>query len=202
KAESTRTAKTYLTEPVSVAPAVANIAVANNKAGVDDTITVTNLIEGDVVNVYSAATAGTLLGTATVEEGETTATVSLAQLGVAKGSVYVSVKSVDKLVSTRTAAAYDTELTAPVLAANIAVLNNDGEDDIVRVTGLAEGDVVNIYDSATGGTLLGTATVANGKTSINVKITQLSVGAGKVYVTITKGQKQESTRVVKDYIAE
>ena len=31
------------------------------------------------------------------------------------------------------------------------MLNNDSEDDIVRVTGLATGDVVNVYDALTEG---------------------------------------------------
>ncbi|OAB41852.1 hypothetical protein PBAT_20970, partial [Paenibacillus antarcticus] len=102
----------------------------------------------------------------------------------------------------RTVKAYDSEITNSAVAANIVVLNNDGTADIVRVTGLEAGDVVNVYDVATGGGSVGMATVADGKTSVNVTIDQLSVKAGKVYVTITKENKQESTRVVKDYIAE
>uniref|UniRef100_UPI001FE90A3E IMP dehydrogenase n=1 Tax=Paenibacillus sinopodophylli TaxID=1837342 RepID=UPI001FE90A3E len=160
------------------------------------------LVEGDVVNVYKAATGGTAIGTATVGTGATTATVTIEQLGAAAGSVYVSVKKAGQLESTRTVKAYETEITAPVAAANIVVLNNDGDPDIVRVTGLVAGDVVNVYTVATNGSVVGTATVGDGKTSVNVSITQLSVAAGKVYVTITKDGKQESTRVAKDYIAE
>ncbi|MBB3073301.1 hypothetical protein FHS14_006340, partial [Paenibacillus baekrokdamisoli] len=202
KLESARTAKVYVTEPVSVAPVAANITATNNKVGVDDKVVVTGLAAGDVVNVYSVATGGTAIGTATVADGATEATVTIDQLGAAAGNVYVSVKSAGKLESTRTAKAYETEITAPAVAANIVVLNNDGASDIVRVTGLEAGDVVTVYNVATGGTSVGTATVANGKTSVNVLIDQLSVNAGKVYVTITKGNKAESTRVVKDYIAE
>ncbi|WP_219839280.1 hypothetical protein [Paenibacillus sp. R14(2021)] len=202
KLESLRIAKTYLTEPVTVAPLAANITATNNKAGVDDKVVVTGLAEGDVVNVYSVATGGTAIGTATVATGATSATVTITQIGVAAGTVYVSVTGTDKLESARTAKTYDTETTSPALAANIVVLNNDGEDDIVRVTGLSAGDVVTVYDAATGGTALGTATVANGKTAVNVSIAQLSVGAGKVYITITKANKAESTIVIKEYIAE
>ena len=63
KLESTRTAKTYVTEPVSVAPVAANISATNNKLGVDDKVVVTGLAAGDVVNVYAAATGGTAVGT-------------------------------------------------------------------------------------------------------------------------------------------
>ncbi|MBW7474975.1 hypothetical protein K0T92_09480 [Paenibacillus oenotherae] len=202
KLESTRVAKAYVTQPVSTAPVAANITVANNKLGVDDTVKVTGLAAGDVVSVYKAATGGTAIGTATVAEDATEATVTIEQIAATAGSVYVSVKSEDKLESVRTVKAYDSEITAPPVANNIVVLNNDGSDDIVRVTGLQAGDIVKVYDVATGGTAVGTATVADGKSSVNVSIEQLSVSAGKVYISITRGNKQESTRVVKDYIAE
>ncbi|WP_149466284.1 hypothetical protein [Paenibacillus antarcticus] len=202
KLESTRTAKTYVTEPVSVAPVAANITASNNKVGVADKVIVTGLVAGDVVNVYKVATGGEVIGTATVAADATSATVTIDQLTATAGSVYVSVKSTDKLESVRTVKAYDSEITNSAVAANIVVLNNDGTADIVRVTGLEAGDVVNVYDVATGGGSVGMATVADGKTSVNVTIDQLSVKAGKVYVTITKENKQESTRVVKDYIAE
>ncbi|MGO4375490.1 hypothetical protein AB4Z21_33005, partial [Paenibacillus sp. MCAF20] len=157
KAESIRTAKTYAVEPSTPAPALATITVTNNKDGVNDTVEVTGLVAGDIVYVYKAAAGGTALVSGTVEEDETSIKVSIAQLGAAKGTVYVSVKSDGMKESLRTAAAYETELTAPALATNIVVLNNDGEDDIVRVTGLKEGDVVKVYDAATGGTVIGTA---------------------------------------------
>ncbi|WP_227495846.1 hypothetical protein, partial [Bacillus mycoides] len=102
----------------------------------------------------------------------------------------------------RTAAKYGTEITEALKANNIVVLNNDGEDDIVRVTGLATGDVVNVYDAVTEGKKLGTETVGDKKTAVNVKIKQLGEQAGKVYITVTKNNKLESARTAKDYIAE
>ncbi|MGG0375142.1 IMP dehydrogenase, partial [Bacillus toyonensis] len=178
------------------------ITVANNKKTTDDKITVTGLKAGDKVNVYSAATGGTAIGTVTVADGKTEATVTKTDgLVAAGGTVYVSIQSKDELESARTAAKYGSEVSVAPVANNIVVLNNEGDDDIVKVTGLAAGDVVNVYNVATGGAAIGTATVADGKTSTVVKV-KLGVTAGKVHVTVTKGDKEESTRVAKDYIAE
>ncbi|MGD6875665.1 hypothetical protein [Bacillus infantis] len=88
------------------APAADTITVTNNTAGTPDTVAVTGLAAGDVVKVYDAATAGTVLGTETVGAGQTTATVSIAQLGTGAGSVHVSVTSTGKTESTRTAKAF------------------------------------------------------------------------------------------------
>ncbi|PFW46637.1 hypothetical protein COL28_06255, partial [Bacillus thuringiensis] len=53
--ESARTAVKYESQ-VTVAPAVDTVKVANNKAGAVDTITVSEVTEGDVVKVYDAST--------------------------------------------------------------------------------------------------------------------------------------------------
>ncbi|MCX7922310.1 MAG: hypothetical protein N3B21_09910, partial [Clostridia bacterium] len=204
KLESTRTSKTFVTEPVTTAPVAANITVTNSATGTNDSIVVTGLAEGDIVKVYSAATAGTVLGTATVATGETSVSISVAQLGTAAGSVYVSVKATDKLESARTTKAYIAEpvTTAPV-AANIAVTNNKvGINDEVVVTGLAEGDVVKVYSAATAGTVLGTATVATGETSVTISVAQLSPTAGSAYVSVTATGKNESARTAKAYTSE
>jgi trimeric autotransporter adhesin len=94
----------------STAPLASNITINNNPAGTADTMTVAGLNIGDVINIYDAATTGNLLGTATVANGQTSATVSIAQLGTNAGQVYVSVTSTGKTESTRTAKAYDAEV--------------------------------------------------------------------------------------------
>ncbi|MGO4549462.1 hypothetical protein AB4Z29_32405, partial [Paenibacillus sp. 2TAB23] len=140
------TAAKYITEPVSAAPAAATITATNNKVGVSDTVVVTGLVEGDVVNVYKAATGGAAIGTATVAEDATSATVTIEQLGATASSVYVSVTKEGQLESVRTVKAYDAEITAAPAAATITVTNSPtGEADTVKVTGLAEGDIVNVY---------------------------------------------------------
>ncbi|MGN5648470.1 hypothetical protein [Bacillus sp. Brlt_9] len=201
--ESPRTAVKYDTE-VSAAPAAKTIVVKNNKNGVEDTIQVTDLTEGDIVKVYNVAKDGEAKATSeAVAEGGKEATIEMKDLLESTGgTVYVTVTKPNKDESSRTAVKYATEVSEALKASNIVVLNNDGEDDIVRVTGLATGDVVNVYDALTEGEKLGTGTVGDKKTAVNVKIKQLGEQAGKVYVTITKNNKLESARTAKDYIAE
>ncbi len=201
--ESTRTAVKYDTE-VSAAPAAKTITVENNKAGAKDTIKVTDLTEGDIVKVYNVAKDGEVKATSeAVADGGKEATIEVKDLlETTGGTVYVTVTKPNKDESSRTAVKYATEVSEALKANNIVVLNNDGEEDIVRVTGLATGDVINVYDAVTEGEKLGTETVGDKKTAVNVKIKQLGEQAGKVYVTVTKNNKLESARTAKDYIAE
>ena len=203
KLESTRTQKSYATEPTTIAPTAASITVTNNKAGIDDTVKITNLVEGDIVTVYSASTGGTVLGSATVEAGQTSAVIVNPQLGTGAGSVYVTIKKDGKLESTRTAKAYDSETTSPPAASYITVVNNYiGTDDIITVTGLSEGDEIKVYNASTAGTMLTSGVVAAGQTSVVLNVTQLGSIAGTIYVSLTKVNKLESTRTQKSYVAE
>ncbi|UOK49038.1 hypothetical protein KU891_08315 [Bacillus tropicus] len=201
--ESSRTAVKYDTE-VSAAPAAKAITVENNKTGAEDTIKVTDLTEGDIVKVYNVAKDGEAKATSeAVAEGGKEATIKVKDLlETTGGTVYVTVTKPNKDESSRTAVKYTTEVSEALKANNIVVLNNDGEEDIVRVTGLATGDVINVYDAVTEGEKLGTETVGDKKTAVNIKIKQLGEQAGKVYVTVTKNNKLESARTAKDYIAE
>ena len=202
-AESTRTAKAYLAEVTTATPAIARVTVTNNKVGLEDTVVVTGAVAGDIINVYNAATAGTKLGTTTVEDAKTTGTVTISQIGAGAGSVYVSIKSALKNESLRVAATFTSEISAAPVATAITVTNNYvGTSDKVVVTGLATGDVVNVYSAATAGTLRGTATVEAGNTSATVTIEQLSITAGTVYVSVVKNNKLESTRTTKAYVVE
>ena len=70
---------------------------------------VSNLAEGDIVNIYSASTAGTLIGSSTVGIGQTTVTIIIPQIGAAAGSIYVSLKKDGKLESSRTAKTFSAE---------------------------------------------------------------------------------------------
>ena len=203
KLESARTTKAYAVEPTTTAPAAATISVVNNKAGIDDMVKVTGLVEGDLINVYSAATGGTLLGSGTVGSGENSIIITIPQVGAGSGSVYVSIKKEGKLESARTAQTFTSETSAAPAATAITVVNNYiGTDDTVKVTGLAEGDIINVYNAATGGTLLGTGTVESGNTELTIAIPQLGSTAGNVYVSVTKVNKLESARTAKNYLVE
>jgi hypothetical protein len=177
------------------------INITNNKAGIDDTVVVNGLVEGDIINVYSAATGGNLLGSGTVNSGESSAEVKIPQLGQAAGTVYVSVANVDKLESSRIPQSYTSEVSQSLSVSSIAVVNNCfGIDDSVVVTGLTEGDAINVYNEA--GNLLGSGTVSSGENRATIKIPQLGQVAGKVYVSVVKFNKLESARVSKSYTKE
>ncbi|WP_225913357.1 hypothetical protein [Bacillus cereus] len=204
KDESKRVAVKYEAEPTTVAPAVEKITVSNNKVEAEDTITVSELKKGDIVRVYEASKGGEAIVTSeAVAEGKTEATIlGKDLLKVTGGTVYVSVQSENELESARTAVKYESQVTAEPVGGNIVVLNNDGAADIVRVTGLTAGDKVSVYNEETVQEAIGTATVAENKTAVNVVIPQLGEVAGKIYVSVTKVNKDESKRVAINYIAE
>ncbi|WP_027365547.1 S-layer homology domain-containing protein [Desulfotruncus alcoholivorax] len=84
----------------------------------------------------------------------------------------------------------------------IVVHNNAGLPDYVEVYDLLEGDTVNVYDSADGGSPLGSQTVGQDETDVNISIDQLGSVAGSVFVTVTRPPDNESNRVEKTYDAE
>ncbi|MES9684306.1 PQQ-binding-like beta-propeller repeat protein [Gottfriedia acidiceleris] len=92
--------------PTMNAPKAEDIIVKNNLKGTPDTVTVSNLHDGDMVNIYNARVDGDLLGTSIVPFTFTSATVSIPQLGKAAGTVYVSVSRTGKLESERTEKTY------------------------------------------------------------------------------------------------
>ncbi len=200
--ESTRVAVNYSGEGSSEDIASSNITVTNN-VGKADTVYVSGLNGGDVVKVYDSEGAGNMLGSATVAKSGTDVTISIFQLGINSGSVYVSVTTSGKLESPRAKADYPAESKSSNLDPNsVTVSNNSGAADTIYVTGLTEGTVVKVYSSATSGSLLGSATAGNSKTDATVTILQLGTGAGSVYLTITQPGAQESGRTKIDYIAE
>ena len=200
KTESARTKVDFVAE--SAAPFAANIVIVNN-AGIADTITVYGLAENDMIRVYDAPSSGNLLGTAFVTPGNTSATVSVSQLTTTAGSVYVTVANFGKAESSRTKADYIAEQnTGAPYEGNVKIVNNAGSYDTVTVMGLTSGDFVKVYDSLSGGSLLGSATVATGATQVVITISQLGVSSGSVYISVTGTGKTESSRTKADYTAE
>ena len=156
---------------------------------------VPDLAVGDVVKVYSAATDGTVIGTATATAAGSV-TVSISQIGTGAGSVYVSVTSKALIESDRsTAVTYIAEgKSITPDATKITVKNNAvGTADTVVVPGVAVGDIVKVYSVASGGTAIGTvtATVAG---SVTVTIPQIGAAAGNIYVSRTSKTLLESDR--------
>lgn len=204
KGDSARTAKTYIAEPASVPLASGNINIANNVEGISDTITVTGLVAGDVARIYTTANGKVPIGGGRVKSGETSAVISIPQIGKAAGTVYISVTSFPLIESTRTAAAYLAEnISAAPSADDITVSNNiEGIADLIKVTGVASGDIVRIFPSEKSKVYTVSGKVPNGKTDITLSLPQLTRNAGTILVSVINAGKLESVRTPKPYNAE
>lgn len=212
---TTRTAKAYIAETTPTIT-LSKVTITNNKDGVDDTVAFTGLASGDVVKVYSVATGGTALGFATVGTGATTTTVSIEQLSAAKGTAYITLTNVastvaeDETITTLTSneskrlkVSYTSEYSTAPVATKITVYNWAGEDDdTISITGLASGDVVNVYEAATGGESIGTGEVPSGATIATADVVSFGATKGNAYFTVTSLNRLESPRTKKAYSAE
>ncbi|WP_373231591.1 carbohydrate-binding protein [Cohnella sp.] len=92
---------------VTPQPSESDITITNNPEGFADTVEVAGLAEGTVVKVYRTSTENELLGSA-VSDG-TFAEVSIPQIGVGSGTLYVSAAARFKQESERTAKLYTDE---------------------------------------------------------------------------------------------
>ncbi|MBU3155079.1 hypothetical protein [Clostridium estertheticum] len=201
--ESDRTSATYTAEAKSIPLYKSDILVSNNAAGTADAVVVRDLAIGDIVKVYSSATSGIVIGTAT-EKVLGDLTVSIKQIGTTGGNIYVSVTREAFLESDRTSGVpYDSEAkSAPLYDRNIVVINNsDGVLDRVLIQNLAIGDIVKVYSMAKGGVLIGTGTAIKAKTTtvrvdLIVSITQTKAASRDIYVSVTRKKFLESDRIL------
>ncbi|PFR45637.1 hypothetical protein COK35_28390, partial [Bacillus cereus] len=186
KDESKRVAVKYGAEPTTVAPLVGEITILNSKVGDADAITVSKLKKGDIVRVYEASKGGEAIATSeAVAEGKTEATIlGKDLLKVTGGTVYVSVQRVDELESTRTAVKYESQVTVAPAVDTVKVKNNKkGDADTITVSGVAEGDLVRVYDASTEGKELEKAYVAKEAKEATIEKEELLVATGgTVYV--------------------
>lgn len=202
KKESDRIQVDYLKEPTTTAINAADVAITNN-AGVSDVIVASDLAAGNIVKVYDNADATTPIGTGTVPAGKTTASITIKQLSVGAGTVYISLTTVGNGESLKTPVNYTAESESDALdAANVSITNNATLTDTVSVTNLTPGDQIRVYGVDTGGTPLGSASVAAGKTSVLISIKQIGNTAGNLYLSIIKAGQTESPRVAVPYLAE
>jgi trimeric autotransporter adhesin len=200
KAESTRTAITYTAEPATTALVAANITVANNYK-MDDVVTVTGIITGQIVSVYTSPTAVTPIASRTATGNAETFILQDGILSAGTGKVYVTVKDADKFESARMPQLYTAEVTIAPKTSNILVVNYLGSAyDTVTLVGLSVGDTVTIYSTATGTTILAVETVTGKGTTLTLA-TNLPDTAGTVYITVTGTGKAESSRVAVQYLA-
>jgi putative cell wall-binding protein len=98
-----------------------------------------------------------------------------------------------------------TASTAP--NANAITIDNyiAGINDKVIVTGLTSGDIVNVYDAASGGNLIGTAPESNGAATVTIQQLQTTTTVANndtIYVTVTSLGYSESDRTAKTFTEE
>lgn len=201
-AESSRTKADYLAESISDKPLQGNIKITNN-VGKADTIYVCGLAPGDTVKIYNKEVGGAFFGSAVVPNNTTEVTKAFSQLGANGGTLYISVKSRGMLESDRVKVDYPGEnQSSTLLASNIKIANNAGKADTISVSGLAPGDMIKVYNKASGGSLLGTAKVALNSTSAIASFNQLGANGGTVYISLTSDGMRESPRISVDFPAE
>ena len=192
--ESPRTEVDYAAEITTTAPNAANITVTNN-AGSPDTIYINQAIPGETVRVYSQPQGGTLIASTMIGTNKTDATITIPQLGMAAGSVYVSLTAKGDTESNRVEADYVAEGTTNTPnVGNISVNNTVGMANTVYVTSLSPGDVVKAYNAATGGIVIGSGTVQNYKVDLTFNVSQLNDNGGNIYVSVTSKGMGESAR--------
>ncbi|MGZ4112989.1 MAG: hypothetical protein ACXVP5_11200 [Tumebacillaceae bacterium] len=206
QAESARVAKAYLAEKTNALQS-GQIQVLNNRTG-NDTVVVSGLSKGDQVKLYADQNSTKALTSATASgsKGPLTATLSVKQLGVGAGSVYVTVTAAGQSESDRTMQTYSAEPPAPTAtpgASKFVITNHTvGTNDLVEATGLKPGDVVKVYASDKK-TLLGTSSaVEAGKSTVSFSVPQIGDIAGTAYVTLTSVGFSESAQVAVRYKAE
>ncbi|RNB90132.1 hypothetical protein EDM59_01400 [Brevibacillus nitrificans] len=198
--ESEKVTKEYEAEQKAPVVDAEKISITN-LVGVADTVQVTDLTPGDIIKVYDAAGVK-VLATGTVTTGKYNVMLSIAQLGQGAGSVKVTRTQRGYLESEKVTKEYDEEQKAQSPEVDkITVINNVALPDTIEVQGIQPSDVVKVYN-AEGTKLLGSATVASGKTSAIVSVAQLGQSSGIVHVTLTRKGYLESVRVEKEYGAE
>lgn len=200
--ESFRTPAAFSAESRSSSILASNVTITNN-FGKADTIFVKGLSSGDKIIVYSAQTGGSVIGTGTVGEFQNSVTINVSQLGVSRGTVYISLTSQGMYEGPRSAVDYLGENQSDAIdSKNIVVTNNAGQDDIVQVKGVSAGEIIKVYDADTDGNLLGTLTVPQYSSQVIIKIPQLNINGGEVYVSRTSANKAESDRTGAIYAKE
>ncbi|TBL80603.1 hypothetical protein [Paenibacillus thalictri] len=182
-------------------PSPGAIKIDNRLTGTADTVTVTGLTPGDTVRVYADEAGAALLGSAAAASAS--AVVSVAQLGVEAGFVYVTVTSPASSESRRIVKSFSAEPISHAPAAGAVTVVNEpaGTADKVTVKGLHAGDTVKVYRARTDTTALAAASVPSSGTA-ELPVDQLGGTAGYIYVTVTEAGKRESPKMQKAYDGE
>jgi hypothetical protein len=189
---------------VATAPVAGDITVTNNIEGVLDTIAVSNVASGDIINVYKVEKGGTPIASILSTTSGAAVKISVNQLGKAASKVYITKTSAGNTESARTAVDYSVEpVTTAVTADKVTVTNFPlGELDTIVIDGtaLTNGDIIKVYSQKLGGTPIAVGTIAN--KAVTIYTYQLGAKEGSVYVSVTTAGNYESARTAVTYTAE
>ncbi len=182
-------------------PDIANITISNY-AGTRDTITVKGLKYGDKIQVYKNADDTAPIGYAKAAYSGT-ATVKLEQLGDTSGSVYITNTTFGKKESKRVEVPFDSEQQTPDLDADSVTITNYalGTKDTVAVKGLKSGDKIQVYNDSEKTVLLGSGRAISSGSAL-IKIPQIGVSGGTLYISNTRSGMLESNLISISFDAE
>lgn len=92
------------------------------------------------------------------------------------------------------------EQTDPLKTSNIKIANYKGKKDTIKVSRLAKGDSIKVYNSKSKGKMIASKKATSSSVTLSVK--QLGKKSGKVYITVTKKGMKESKRLAVSYSGE
>lgn len=201
KSESARVKVDYDAELTSESLNANRISIDNN-ATLVDLITISDLVEGDIITIYETSDAVKSIGKGTVSKGKSEIAISIKQLGEGAGSIHVSITNLGKSESIRTKVDYEAEPVSSGDDLTAIIANNAGAYDEISISNVDSGDIIRVYNTETGGVRMGMTTIAKGYQSGMIQIAQLGTGAGSVYISRTIPGQSESPRKEFTYLQE
>jgi hypothetical protein len=172
-------------------------------AGTPDFVSVDQLLQDDIVKVYSSLKTTAPIGVA-VAGDDLNATVYIHQLGTKDGSVYVTVTSGSSEESARTEAAYSAEnQSAAVLPEDVTIQNNNSDfPDVVSLSNRTAGEILRIYSGFTSSIPLGKPYHSGTTAVIVMSHTDRAGTPVQPTFTVQKPNEMESVRKAVSFDAE
>lgn len=195
-AESNKTDVKFAAEAITTAP---KAAVTVNNANDQDTITVTGMTAGSLVQVHSDSNLKKVLGKAKANSnGE--AVIKIKDLGTSAGTVYITATDKDKRESTAYSYKFAGETkSSTVNTANVKVVNELTKKDTITVTHAtaSPGTVISVYKNQNDKKPFASAkTNSNGVAKISLTLDDKN---SSLYITATEKNKLESDKVAVTY---
>ena len=201
-ASESKTVSITVPKETSLRPNAADLSTTNN-ISIKDVVTVKNVVAKDVITVYADADKKTKIGSGTVKANATEVEVSISKGFGTYTQVFVTKRENGKDESAVTSVTVGSEEKTTFTSADtVEVINNVTKKDEVKVTGVAEKDLITVYSDAALTTVIGKGTAKKGKDELVVTISKSFKDINKVYVTKKSVNELESLAKVEDVAAE